>query len=226
MSLPFLFLARCLINNVVLEYGTTLAYGNYKSIPGSFTGSTSYSLSVNLTGLTSTDLYYYRFRGTNDFGTSYSSGYTFRTIPVGTVFQGGHVYYFDDSGHGTGLIMSENDVAVAAWGCSGTLIGGTSTAFGTGNANTTAIVGGCATVGIAAEVCYNLSLSGYTDWYLPSRDEINNSFFNYAQISTNYWSSSENSSTLAWRVYFDGGGRHEATTVKTATLSVRSVRRF
>lgn len=211
-----------LSNNIILEYGTSLSYGNSTGI-GTFTGATSYQIERNLTGLT-TDLYYYRFRVMNDFGTSYSSVYTFRTIPLGAIFQGGHVYYFADSGHGTGLIMSEDDVTSTTWGCSGVDIT-TSANFGTGIQNTLNIVSGCATIGIAAEVAYSSSLSGYTDWYLPSRYEIEGThFFDNTPIHNDaFWTSTQTNSTNAVAIT-----RYTTYTsyAKTTTVRTRIIRSF
>ena len=59
----------------------------------------------------------------------------------------------------------------ATWGCNNKSIT-TATGIGTGEANTTAIVNGCATTGIAARLASELNLGGYSDWFLPSKDEV------------------------------------------------------
>ena len=48
--------------------------------------------------------------------------------------------------------------------------------LGAGQANTSAIVNGCATEGIAAHICETLSLNGFNDWFLPSSSELNKMF--------------------------------------------------
>ncbi len=62
-----------------------------------------------------------------------------------------------------------------AWGCLGVPTGATATAIGTGKANTTAILTKCKTVGIAADVAnkYSTSTAAAGQWFLPSRDELN-----------------------------------------------------
>jgi len=60
------------------------------------------------------------------------------------------------------------------WGCSGTDISGADGTFiGTGEQNTTDIVTGCPTAGIAARVADDLVLGGQSDWFLPSKNELN-----------------------------------------------------
>ncbi len=70
---------------------------------------------------------------------------------------------------------------------------------------------------------------GYTDWYLPSKDELNQLYINRALIGSfsngNYWSSSEVSSSQAWSQNFSGGAQ-SGTTTKNNTYRVRAVRKF
>jgi hypothetical protein len=69
------------------------------------------------------------------------------------------------------------DTTGVTWGCDTTLIGGTSSGIGTGQANTTTIVNGCSQTGIAARICDDLVLNGYIDWFLPSMDELNQVYY-------------------------------------------------
>ena len=65
----------------------------------------------------------------------------------------------------------------------------------------------CSTAGIAARLCGDLVLNGYSDWYLPSKDELNQLLTNQTAIGDVthhfYWSSSEYSTALAWWSSFD-----------------------
>ena len=114
-----------------------------------------------------------------------------------------------------------NASASVLWGCLGTLLGAIDTAIGTGKANTNTILTKCPTrPGIAADVAdkYSTSTVAAGQWFLPSRDELNElckyalnqTTGNTAEICSNsgtfrtgfagglYWSSSEYNATVAW----------------------------
>jgi hypothetical protein len=121
---------------------------------------------------------------------------------LGADYGGGIIFYIDGTGQ-HGLIAASSGQGSAQWGCEGTLIGTTSTAIGTGQANTTAILNVCSTTGIAAQICNDLVLNGYNDWFLPSKDELSLMFvfFKGDLGMSMYWSSSEYDLNQAWCEY-------------------------
>ena len=153
---------------------------------------------------------------------------------IGDFYQGGVVFYLD--GNGGGLIAAPSDQSSAAWGCYGQSIGGTSSALGTGAANTTAIVSGCSETAIAARICADLTLGGYSDWFFPSKDELNLMYENIGpgdelglgdigNFGSNvYWSSTQVDSSRAWKQGFTAG--FQAFGNKGVSNNVRAVRAF
>jgi len=181
----------------------------------------------NLVPLTT---YYVRAYATNSLGTSYGNEMSFTTtsLTIGLNYAGGILFYIDSTSK-HGLVCAPSDQGSFQWGCNGTNIS-TSTAFGTGMANTLAIVNGCSQRPIAASVCNDLVLNGYDDWYLPSRDELSLMYQNLGTLNlgnfsnTNYWSSSQFNSDYAWGVNFGLG--NVGTNGKSSGSQVRAVRAF
>ena len=180
----------------------------------------------NLTGLTPLTLYYVRAYATNSVGTAYGNELSFTIFYIGASYGGGIIFYIDSTGQ-HGLISATSDLGSAQWGCRGTLIG-TSTAIGMGQANTTAIINGCNTAGIAARICDALVLNGYSDWFLPSKDELNQMYIQQTVIggfpNVIYYSSSEHSADDAWIQLFNTG--YQNYIYKSDPAYVRAVRAF
>ena len=164
---------------------------------------------------------------------------------IGLNHAGGIIFYMDPSGNGTGLVSAAMDQSTGAeWGCFGSSItGADGTTIGTGNQNTIDIEAECITSGIAADLCANLSLNGFTDWFLPSRDELNEMWLNLADSDgdgTNagpsdpnniggfadsfYWSSSEFDDIFAWTHGFSDGS--QGVDDKENDFQVRAIRAF
>ena len=79
----------------------------------------------------------------------------------------------------------------------GTYIGVASTGIGSGAANTSTIVSAQGGGSYAARIIFDMELNGYTDWFLPSKDELNSMYQNLhlqgvgAFAAAEYWTSSE-----------------------------------
>lgn len=166
-------------------------------IPG--TGDFSSTISGLNLGVT----YYVRAYATNNVGTAYGNQITFTTtITIGQNYQGGKVAYIfkaGDSGFVSGeihgLIVTSTDIATGVqWNIGSNIItGATSTAIGTGNSNTNLIVNAHGPGNYAAKICSDYEFSGYSDWYLPSKDEWLQLYNSSGVISFEgtYWSSTE-----------------------------------
>jgi len=211
---------------------------NSKTSDGTGTG----TFASSITGLTAGTTYYVRAYATNSAGTSYGSQLSFTTttggtLAVGDVYQGGKIAYIFQSGdlgyvpgETHGIIANGVDQSSAAvWGCKGTTISGADgIVVGTGNQNTIDIVAGCLSASSAARICSDLVDGGYSDWYLPSKDELNKLFINRAKVDmylpSKYWSSTEADSNNA--VYLDFNTGLTANDTKDTYYFVRAVRSF
>jgi len=179
--------------------------------------------------------------GASPFGI-YSNDHTLLDSLYGKTYQGGIIFYLDTI-NGDGLVSIEQDTITAddTWGCTGTNItGAEGIIIGTGTQNTTDISWGC--FNSAATTCKNLVYNGYSDWFLPSRDELiamnDNLHLNgYGNFDTDsigvnasglYWSSSENPGGgpgVGAFVYFFSLNYWGSAT-KNSTLHVRAIRKF
>ncbi len=184
--------------------------------------------------LTPNTTYYVRaYAITENNISAYGNEVSFQTLPVGEMGPGGGWVFFNKGNTDGGwqyLEVAPSDQSTSSqWGCYGTSIPGTSLLVGAGENNTNLIMANCPSAP-AAGLCANLSLGGQTDWFLPSRDEMNLIYRNLlvngiGGLGANwYWSSSESSSNGAWRFYFSNG--YASSSGKLDNYYVRAVRAF
>jgi subtilisin-like proprotein convertase family protein len=160
----------------------------------------------------------------------YNSGIPLDSL-YGKSYQGGIIAYLNTT-TGAGFVAApSNQSTGTVWGCDGTDIpGADGMAIGTGAQNTIDIEAGCTEAGIAADICANLALNNYSDWFLPSMEELNVLYVNLDQKGfgafTNnlYWSSSEYEAGVARLQNFTDGGWGIA--VKYEVGHVRAIRNF
>ena len=182
--------------------------------PHSTEGAGSGAFVSNISGLTPNRTYYVRAYATNSVGTVYGPEEVFTTatpatLYLGQSYAGGIIFYLDGTGE-HGLVCVSADQGKYGWGCLGTSIP-TDTALGTGATNTATIVASCGEANSAAKIADNLVLNGYSDWFLPSKDELALMYTNLQShglggfLSSRYRSSSEYSATAAWTLDFRNG---------------------
>jgi hypothetical protein len=163
------------------------------------------------------------------------------SVSVGDSTLGGYVAYIlqpGDSGYIAGeqrglIAAAANQSDSISWAeaafQSTSVPGDTSTDLGTGAANTDNIIAqnGAGNT-YAAGLARSCTDGTYTDWFLPSWDEINTLYDNAASIGglsgTLIWTSSEGNATNASALNPGNGNSHNDP--KSSTWSVRAVRYF
>jgi hypothetical protein len=191
------------------------------------TGTGSYVSSI--TGLTPGTPYFVRAYATNAAGTAYDNEIILNPT-MGLAFGGGIIFYIDGTGqHGLISATSDQSAGVQWYNGSYVLTNASGTAIGTGQANTTAIVTIQGAGTYAASICDQLVLNGFSDWFLPSKDELQQMYLQKAVIGgftgNYYWTSSEITGTYAWSQYFTNGSQYNLGAKWVPDL-VRAIRAF
>ena len=236
------------ISGIGVVYSTDINFGTYSSstIQSNVAAGT---YTTTITGLTSVTTYYAKSFITNKAGTSYGPVVNFTTssppVALGDVYGGGIVFYVLQSGdagydanvqHGL-IAATANQSNGVNWAKTASVTGATGTAIGTGLANTNLIITNQGNTGsYAAKIARDYTGGGYTDWYLPSAEELHKMVGVTAlNLSTYYHSSTEYNSTNA--IYegltigdfyrTPGTGSYPSGTTKTGNpLNVRAIRSF
>ena len=184
---------------------------------------------------------------------TFSDYYCFRAYDTGTIGVIGYLPEIGEQGPAGGLVFFDKGFYSDGWryleaAPSDILIGasdyshifgyyrtsptgsnrsvGTSTAIGTGKANTAALVAAMGnmaytfneisvtttTADYAARLCDTFVSGGYDDWFLPSKDELDLMYDNLKVYGLGgfsdyygYWSSSEFDTDYAWGQFFSNG---------------------
>jgi hypothetical protein len=151
---------------------------------------------------------------------------------------GGHIFY-DKGVYINGWRYLEaapvETEFTAAWGAYNNNVSGTAVALGTGKRNTQFIVDylrGTRETGTGAQLSASLNFDGHSDWFLPSKDELNLMYVNLKQKGlgdfqdTWYLSSSQDDDYVSvfWLQHFGHG--QQGYEGKPPMSSVRAVRAF
>lgn len=199
----------------------------------------------------------YKFLGWNTHpqakGIHYEAGKgTFQLTSDTVLYAQWDIYFLRDTGPAGGLIFYDKgdygggwryleaappygEWINIQWGAYKKYIG-TQTGIGAGKNNTETIISWVSNKDDsvkAAELCNNFSAGGYSDWFLPSRDELQQMYLNLrvhgvGALAGPYWSSSEINSEQAWGFEMDDGvfTSGEMVNKLNVSLRVRAVRSF
>ena len=155
-------------------------------------------------------------------------------LEIGQNYEGGIIFYVDSTGQ-HGLICASYDQSAALKWSNGTnlVTNASKTGMGDGKANTLAIVASQGAGEYAAQICNDLDINGYSDWYLPSKSECFGMYFNLKTMRnlgnfTNaiYWSSTEASINNAYSQYANDGYPPNGGYYKNTVNHVRAIRAF
>lgn len=190
------------------------------------TGASQSSLQLVYSTLTDTIKYYRaRVNYLNDPCTYYSTAVkhhiapTLNSLQVTDYYQGGLIFYVQDS---MGLVIAPykdgrdpvwyGNQGYTSFGCFNIAIPeARNTEIGAGESNTKALIKACGSDAKAAYLCDTLVLNGFSNWFLPSKEEMELAFEiqknpmtpimygdSYAATFT-YWTSSELDAEQAYR---------------------------
>jgi len=159
---------------------------------------------------------------------------------IGETWGGGKIFWLDESGqHGLVAAPSDQSPAGTPWNPGKSITtAASSDGLYAGQPNTAAIMAAQgAAQHYAARICNDLVITAgnaaYSDWYLPSRYELNLLFRQRSAVggfnttSGIYWSSTESASepaSMAWEQEFKLGGQYEDD--KDQPNQVRCIRKF
>ncbi len=161
-------------------------------------------------------------------------------LAIGDSYQGGKIAYIfqiGDPGYITGqthgLIAAVSDQGTHNAWYNGTFIatGARDTALGAGSANTTTIINIQGNTGTYdAKICRDYNGGGYTDWYLPSQNELRLLYLQRSFIGgfslEYYYSSTEVNDSMAVGLYFLNGDQFPHRKDGATHSHARAIRTF
>jgi hypothetical protein len=147
----------------------------------------------------------------------------------------GGIIFYDKGNNSDGwryLEAGPVDLQNAAWVADRKSVAGTGTGIGSGKRNTELTIAALGDSGKAAQLCKAYTQGWYSDWFLPSKDELDLMYKNLKQNNLGgfwsvwYWSSSQfdHYDNDAWGQSFVNGNQYGD--LKNHTASVRAVRAF
>jgi hypothetical protein len=239
------------ISDYVVSYSQSAA-GSYTV----FNDGVSTDTMATVTGLTNGSSYYFKVAAVSSAGTGALTSATPAVAPaqpcssscvVGDIGPGGGIIFITPatSGNSSGEFFEAapnnwngGSDANIAWcsSASTSISGSTGTSIGSGKTNTAAVASACTTGASDTAIAY--SGGGFSDWFLPSIDELLQMYTQRTAIggfkATNrgstsistatYWSSTQNSATQARNWSFADNGNDNWS--KSLGFNVRPVRSF
>jgi len=157
---------------------------------------------------------------------------TGQTYKIGNKGPAGGIIFYDKGSFSNGwryMEASPVNLGNVQWGLDNVDVS-TKTGIGEGKQNTELIIAELnkkGETGRAAQLCRAYTLNRYNDWFLPSKDELNELYKQRSHLgitSGNFWSSSQVNRNFAWLQGFVSGGQHDYA--KDNSRNVRAVRAF